>query len=220
MGFIEDFFDTLQTYNETVFPITILTYLLGLVAVYFVSRRSSQASRFVSFILSFLWLWSGIVFQVLFYGPSDIELLGMTIQGMWYFTGVLFVIQSLLFIVYGMVKNRLSFSFDNSPCSVVGAAFVIYSMVIYPLIGFLTGYVYPKYPIFGSAPCPVTIFTWGLLLWTSKKVPLIVAVIPFIWGIMGIMPVLFLNVYADVGLVLSSFVGFPLIILHNRNIEK
>jgi hypothetical protein len=140
--------------------------------------------------------------------------------GMWYFSGILFVIQSIILLVYGLVKNVLSFSLDLSPCSIVGAIFVFYAMIIYPLIGALTGYLYPKYPIFGTAPCPVTIFTSGLLLWTNKKVPLVVTLIPFIWGIMGIMPVLVLNVYADIGLILSGVIGFPLILLHNRNIEK
>jgi hypothetical protein len=220
LGFVEEFFVTLETYNETVFPVTILTFILGLAAIYLVSRKSNQASRFVSFILSFLWLWSGIIFHILFYGPSDVEFLGLTMSGIWYFSGVLFIIQSLLFMIYGIVKNALSFSLDLSPCSIVGAIFVTYSMVIYPLIGLLTGYAYPKYPIFGSSPCPVTIFTLGLLLWTNKKVPLLVAIIPFIWGIMGMMPVLVLSVYADIGLILSGIIGFPLILLHNRNIKK
>lgn len=220
MGFVEDFFSTLQNYNETVFPITVLTYLLGLVAIYLVSRRSSQASKFVSSILGFLWLWSGIVLNILFYGPTDVEFLGMTMPGIWYFSGVLFIIQSLLFVVYGIVKNTLSFSLDISLYSIVGAVFVIYSMVIYPLVGLLTGYPYPKYPIFGSSPCPVTIFTFGLLLWTDRKVPLLVAIIPFIWGIMGMLPVLELSIYADIGLMLSGVIGFLLILLHNRNIAK
>ena len=220
MGFVEDFFNNLQIYNETVFLITILTYLLGLFAIYLVARKSSQTSRFVSFILSFLWLWSGVVFHILFYGPIDVEFLGMTLPGMWYFSGVLFIIQSLLLIYYGIVRNDLSFSLNISPCSIIGVIFVIYSMVIYPFIGFLTGYAYPKYPIFGSFPCPVTIFTLGLLLCTNKKVPLPVAIIPFIWGIIGVMPVLMLNIYADIGLILSGIIGVPLILLHNRSIGR
>lgn len=220
MGFIEDFFSTLQIYNETVSPITVLTFILGLLTVYLVSKRSNQASRFVAFILSFLWIWSGLVFHILFFGPTEVEFLGITLTGVWYFSGFLFILQSLIFLVYGPIKNTLSFSLDLTPCSIVGSGFVIYSMIIYPLIGGLTGYIYPKYPIFGTAPCPVTIFTTGILLWTNKKVPLLAIIIPFIWGIMGIMPVLLANVYADIGLIVSSIIGFPLIFLHNKNIEK
>ncbi len=220
MEFVEDFFSILQSYNEMFLPFTILTFLLGLLAVYLVSRKTSQSSKFVSFILGFLWLWAGVVFHTLIFGTIDVEFLGMAMPGMWYFSGALFIIQTLLFITYGLVKDALSFSLNISLCSVVGAIFVVYSMVIYPLIGFLTGCSYPRHPVFGSAPCPVAIFTWGLLLWTDKKVPLLLAIIPFIWGIMGVMPVLELGVYADIGLILSGIVGFPLIVLHNRSIDQ
>jgi hypothetical protein len=220
MGFAEDFFNMLQTYNETVVPITVLTFLLGIVAIYLVSRKFNQAGKFVSFILGFLWLWSGLAFNILFFGPTDVEYLGMTIAGMWYVSGVLFIIQSLLFGIYGIIKNELSFDLDTSLYSFTGVGFIIYAMVIYPLIGFLTGQMYPRYPIFGSAPCPVTIFTLGILLLTEKKVPLQVAVIPLIWGLMGIMPVLELSLYADVGLLLSGVVGFTLILLRNRSVEE
>lgn len=220
MGFVEDFFSTLQVYNESAFLITILTYFLGLAAMYLVSRGSRQASRFVSGILGFLWLWSGIVFNMLFFGPSDVEILGVTVTGLWYFAGILFIVQGLLFTVLGAAEAALSFSPAISPYSAVGAVFIVYATVIYPAVGFLTGYPYPRYPIFGSAPCPVTIFTWGLLLWVSRKVPLRVAAIPFAWGIMGVVPVLVLNVYADIGLVLSGIMGLSLILLHNRSVER
>lgn len=217
---VEDFFNTLQVYNELLFPIILLTYLLGLVAVYLVSRKSSQASKFISCILGFLWLWSGLVFNMLFYGPSDVEVLGLTVTGMWYFAGGLFALQGLLFIIFGALKNAFSFRLDTSSYSVGGAILVVYAMALYPLIGLLTGYAYPRYPVFGSAPCPVTIFTLGLLLWTDREVPLVVAAIPVIWGIMGVVPVLVLSIYADIGLIVSGVIGLPLILLHNRRVAR
>jgi hypothetical protein len=220
MGLVEDFFDTLQVYNELLLPITILTYLLGLVAVYLASRKSSQSSRFTSCILGFLWLWSGLVFNMLFYGPSDVEVLGLTVTGMWYLAGVLFVLQGLLFVMLGAIKNAFSFRLDTSSYSVGGAILVVYAMVLYPLIGLLTGYAYPRYPVFGSAPCPVTIFTLGLLLWTNREISTLVAAIPVVWGIMGIVPVLVLGIYADIGLIVSGVIGLPLILLHNRSVAR
>jgi hypothetical protein len=221
VGFAEDFFTTVQVYNETVVLVTVLTSVLGLVAIYLTSRSSRGASRMVSFILGFLWLWSGIVFHILYYGPIDVELLGMTIPGLWYLSGVLFVAQGLLFIGYGVVRSALAFSVEGlSPCSVAGALFVVYALVLYPVIGVLTGFPYPQYPLFGSFPCPVAIFTWGLLLWTNRRVPLPVAIIPLVWSVMGVLPVLLLGVYADVGLILAGVIGFPLLLLHNRNLGE
>jgi uncharacterized protein DUF6064 len=45
-----------------------------------------------------------------------------------------------------------------------------------------TGHRYPEMPMFGVTPCPVTIFTFGLLLLTVRPVPRSLFVIPFVWS--------------------------------------
>ncbi|MGD8565242.1 MAG: DUF6064 family protein [Candidatus Bathyarchaeota archaeon] len=220
MGFIEDFFTILKTYNETIWIITIFTYILGLLAIYLSAKKIKHSGKIISSILGFLWLWSGIVFHIMFYGPTDVEFLGQTMSGVWYFSGILFIIQGVLFLVIGVIRDSLSFQIKKNPCSIIGSIFVIYSMVIYSAIGLITGYVYPEYPIFGTAPCPVSIFTVGLLLFSDKKIPIYISIIPLIWAIMGFMPVFELSVWADIGLILSGIIGFPLILLHNKNIGK
>lgn len=218
MVFVEDFFNTLQLYNETVLPITVLTYLLGIIIVYLSFKGSKQSSRIISFLLGFLWIWSAIVFFFIFFGPIDVEFLGLTVPGVWYLGGVLYLIQGILFLFCGLVNASLSFGFTWNNYSVLGILMMLYAMAIYPVIGFLTGFNYPRYPVFG-APCPLNIFTIGLLLAANKKVPLFTAIIPLIWAIMGIIPVLVLDVYADIGLILSGIIGLPLIIFHNRKLE-
>lgn len=216
MGFVDDFFGTLQTYNETVLPVTVVSFFLGIIAVYLAARRSEFSSRMISAILSLLWIWSGIVFFVVFFGPTDVEFLGFTVPGVWYLGGALFFIQSILFILLGVIKNSLSFKMIGSKQSIIGASMVIYAMITYPLVGVLTGSSYPRYPVFGTAPCPLTIFTLGLLQWNDRRLPPVIAVIPFIWSLMGTMPVLVLDIWADIGELLSGIIGFPLILIHNR----
>ncbi|NIP66968.1 hypothetical protein GWN63_03920 [Candidatus Bathyarchaeota archaeon] len=218
MSFVDDFFNTLEVYNNTFWPMTVFTYLLGFVALYLAARKSRSSDKIVSAILGFLWIWSGAVFCIVFYGPMDVEFLGLTMRGIWYLVGFLFVVQGILFFWSGVLRESLSFGVGGDGYSIVGAIIVIYSMVIYPIIGFLTEMEYPRYPVFGAAPCPVGIFTFGLLLWTEKKVPLVTAVIPLIWALMGVMSVMGLNIWADLGLILSGLVGFPLILLHNPKI--
>lgn len=220
MGFVEDFFNTLQTYNETVLPVTIITFLLAIIVIYLVAKKSKHSSRIVSSILSFLWVWSAIVFFIAFYGPMDAEFLGFTLPGIWYLGGILFIIQSIFFVLFGVTGSSLSFGITGGIQSTVGALMVIYAMIIYPIIGFLTGFSYPRYPIFGTAPCPLTIFTLGLLQWTDRKMPTAIAIIPFVWALMGFMAVVELNVWADVGLMLSGIVGFPLILYYNAKLGK
>lgn len=220
MSFINDFFSTLQSYNEAFLSITIFTFLLGALIVYLAARKSKNSSKVISALMSFLWIWSGVVFFIIYYGPIDAEFLGLTIPGVWYLGGILFLIQSFLFLFFGVVKSSLSFKFSSEISHVIGALMILYAMVIYPIIGFLSGYGYPRYPIFGTAPCPLTIFTVGLLQWSDRKIPLVIVVIPFIWALMGIMPVLALNVWADIGEVLSGIVGFSIILYRNSKFSE
>lgn len=40
-------------------------------------------------------------------------------------------------------------------------------------------------PMFGITPCPVTIFTFGLFLLTTKPIPRRLLVIPVIWSLIA-----------------------------------
>jgi len=218
MTLVDDFFNTLQTYNETFVPMFIITFALGVIAVFLAFRKSKHSDKFTAAILGFLWLWSGLVFFVLFFGSVDFAIFGLRLPGIWYVSGILFVAQGILIVLFGVIKSSLSFRFGQDRHGFVGALLVVYAMVIYPIVGFLTGFVYPRYPVFGIAPCPLTIFTLGLLQWLDKKTSILVAIIPLIWAVLGFMPVLVYSVWADVGLFLSGVIGFPLILMRNREL--
>jgi len=94
--------------------------------------------------------------------------------------------------------------------------FIVYAMVVYPLLGFLSGHVYPGSPVFGVTPCPVTIFTFGFFLLARKKVPLGVLIIPFIWSLVGGSAAWTLGVPEDYGLLAAGIFGFVLVLFENR----
>ncbi len=79
-------------------------------------------------------------------------------------------------------------------------------MVIYPVLGHFLGHVYPNSPTFG-APCPTTIFTFGLLLWTTTRVRWYILVIPCLWAIVGSSAAISLGIREDTGLLVSGIVG-------------
>lgn len=88
-------------------------------------------------------------------------------------------------------------------------------MVGYPLIGYFAGHVYPESPAFGLTPCPATVFTFGMLLMTDKKVPVLYLVIPLLWAIGGFIPVS-IGVTEDIGLIIAGFLGTAMIIYRDR----
>jgi hypothetical protein len=120
-------------------------------------------------------------------------------------------VQALIFFIFGVWRSELSFHFERTLHGYAGAVFLAYALVVYPVLGYLLGHSYPSSPTFG-APCPTTIFTFGMLLWTNKRVRLVVFAIPFLWSLFGFSAALKLGIYEDVGLLLAGLVGAFLLV--------
>jgi hypothetical protein len=88
--------------------------------------------------------------------------------------------------------------------SCIGWALIAYAGIAYPLIGLAAGHRYADLPQFGDTPCPVTLFTFGMLLLMRKPVPWSVLVIPVIWSLIGGSAAILLNVPQDWVLLVSG----------------
>jgi hypothetical protein len=157
---VEQFFDVFQIYNTAIWPAQIVAYVLGIVALGMALRPSSVSSRIVSTILAAFWIWMGVFYHLIYYSHIN--------SAAWIF-GILSVLQGVLFLAVGTFRGQLSFGFRFKPLPMIGACFMLYAMVIYPLLGISLGHAYPRAPMFGVAPCPTTIFTFGLLLWVGRR---------------------------------------------------
>jgi hypothetical protein len=89
-------------------------------------------------------------------------------------------------------------------------------MVIYPLLGVNFDLTYPRAPVFGVAPCPTTVFTFGVLLWSAKSVPGYLLIIPFLWSVVGMSAAVNLDVVQDYGLIVAGVLGTILILSKNH----
>jgi len=134
--------------------------------------------------------------------------------------GALFILEGLVLILAGSYASKLRFRFTAKAVPLVGAAFMLYAMILYPLIGRLAGHAYPRCPMFGVAPCPATIFTFGILLWASRPVPLYVVAIPFLWSLVGVAAAVNLQVPQDYGLGVAGVLGLVLILVRNRRFKQ
>jgi hypothetical protein len=197
-----------ERYNLAIWPMQVLAYVLGLVALFFALKPSRYSSRIISGILSFLWLWTGIVFFPLYFGPIYTPAYGF---------GVLFIIQGLVFLA-SVLKPRLSFGFKGDVYSIVGLLFILYAMIGYPAVGYFLGHIYPHTPPFGLTPCPGTVFTFGLFLLTDKKVPKLFLIIPLLWALGGVLPVS-VGILEDVGLIISGVLGTAMIVYRDRRTQ-
>lgn len=71
--------------------------------------------------------------------------------------------------------------------------------------------------MFGVSPCPVTIFTFGLLLMTTGRFSYWLLVIPFIWSVIGGSAAILLDVRQDWLLLVSGFIAVPILVVGNRH---
>ena len=172
----EQFLAVFVAYNEAVWPAQVMAYLLGLLMVALIIRPSAQRSRIVAAGLAAMWLWTGVAYHGMSFSTIS--------NGAWGFAA-LFVIQGLLFIEAGVLRGRLVFGLCKGWLGWRGWALVAYASIGYPLLGQLLGHGYPAMPMFGITPCPVTLFTFGLLLLTTEPIPRRLLVIPVVWSLIG-----------------------------------
>ncbi|MRR16188.1 MAG: hypothetical protein EG826_07005 [Deltaproteobacteria bacterium] len=208
---VEQFFTVFKNYNEAIWPAQIIAYILGIAALALAIRRTNPSDRIISGILAIFWVWMGIFYHILHFS---------VINPAARIFGIVFILQGLLFLAAGTFLGKLSFRFTAAPLPVLGALFILYAMVIYPLLGIFFGHIYPAAPMFGVAPCPTTIFTIGILLWTAKKVPGYLLIIPFLWSLIGMSAAIHLRVPQDYGLVVSVVIGTILILVRNRRMKN
>jgi hypothetical protein len=204
---LELLLDTFEQYNLAIWPMQLVAYLLGFAALFFAIRQTKFSNQFVAGMLTFMWLWTGAGFFLLFFAP---------VYAPSYLFGVMFIIQGAAFFA-NMLKPRLSFGYKGDVYAIVGLLFIAYAIIGYPLVGYLVGHIYPQSPAFGLTPCPLTVFTFGLLLLTVQKVPRLLLVIPLLWAVGGLMPVS-VGIYEDIGLVIAGVVGTALILYRDRKI--
>ena len=104
--------------------------------------------------------------------------------------------------------------------TIVSAIAVAYAMVIYPLLGWAFGHVYPAAPVFGVAPCPTTIFTFGVLLLARPAAPAWLFVIPVIWSVIGGSAALLLGVREDFGLIAAGLAAILVLLFPRRGLMQ
>ena len=64
---IEQFLEVFKNYNEGVFPMQILFYLMGIIAIYLALKPNAHSNKIISSIMAFFWLWMGVVYHLIYF---------------------------------------------------------------------------------------------------------------------------------------------------------
>ncbi len=198
----EEFLVIFATYNEAIWPMQFLAMALGAMAVIAIFWRAALSDHIISACLGLMWMWTGIMYHILYFSAISIPAYGF---------GAMFVVQGILLILSGNILHQLKFGYMNDWASWGGFAFIGYAAFVYPVLGVLTGHTYPQLPMFGVTPCPVTIFTFGILLLTTARVPRWLLIIPVIWSLIGGSAAFLLGVAPDWLLLVSGLITIALL---------
>jgi hypothetical protein len=200
----DQFFAVFAAYNEAIWPAQVVGLALGVLAIGALWLRP-QAKRFIIFgVLALLWGWTGVAYHMVFFAPINGAALGF---------GALFVVGALVFLRFALGRSAPIFD-AATPDSLWGWLLILYAVVVYPLVGVLNGHIYPAAPTFGVTPCPLVIFTFGVLMFLRGPAPWSLLVIPLIWSVIGGSAALLLGVVQDGMLPLS---GLLVVLLRARS---
>lgn len=199
----EQFFAVFARYNEAVWPMQAVLNAIALACIGLLFRPGRWADRTICLVLSLFWAWMAIAYHFAFF--SDVN------RAAWGF-GAAFLLGSLAFAWFGVVKNEVSFRPVLGARALVGATLIFFALVLYPVIGYSIGHRYPSAPTFGL-PCPTTIFTLGLLLLSVAPISRWVFVVPLLWAAVGSLAAFQLGVVEDLGLLAAGMATVAVMLL-------
>lgn len=193
----DQFFDVFAAYNTAIWPAQIIAHGLAAMALGALWLPPKQARVTALCTLALMWGWTGAVYHILFFAR---------INGGAIWFGSFFLAQASLFFIHAARPH----SSDQSRTAWRRAwawLLIVYALAIYPIIGMLSGHFYPGAPVFGVTPCPLVIFSFGLLLLVQEKTPWLLFVIPTLWSVIGGTSAFLLGVYQDWALPISAGVA-------------
>jgi len=205
---IKEFLLMLESYNLAIWPLQIFAYTLVVLALFFLFRPTYYSHKIILAILSLFWLFTGIVFCFLYWGPTHI---------FGYVFGICCVIQGLMFL-YSIRRSNMKIGPKDTAYTFIGTLFVLYATIGYPIFGYYLGHIYPRFFAIGLVPCPTTIFTFGIFLIINNKVPVKYLVIPLVISLGGILAA-YKGIYEDIGLVIVGILGAILILHSNMKVK-
>jgi hypothetical protein len=181
------FFALFAAYNQATWPAGVVAHVMGAAALWLAWHGGAMAGRVVPALLALLWGFTGVAYHGAFFAALN-PAASLFAAG--------FVLQAGLLLWLGSWRGRLTFGPPRAQAG-IGLALMAYAALLYPLLGLLAGHRYPAAPVFGITPCPLTIFTCGVLLLARGRVPISLLVVPVAWSLIGGSAAILLGVPQD-----------------------
>lgn len=201
-----EFFSVFSTYNQTVYPAQLLLLLAGMAGIFLLASKIRRKHRWITAILAISWTWVGAAYHFAFF--SAINKAATVFGG-------LFILQGMLFFYETFFRDRIEYQVKGGFRHIAGYIFILFGLIIYPLIGYFSHYHWLHTISFGL-PCPTTIVTFGFLLLTTRNFPKYLLIIPFAWAIIGTGAAINFGIYQDYVMLASALLAVALLLFRKR----
>ncbi|HZA94738.1 MAG TPA: DUF6064 family protein [Burkholderiaceae bacterium] len=164
-----------ELYNIDIWPLQILALLAGAAILVLIRNRMASSGRVIAVLLATCWLWVAWAFHWQRYA---------TINWAASYFAVGFVIEALLLIWIGVVRDSLRFDSAPRVRARVGVALFAFALTIQPLLQLFFGRMWRQLEVFGVAPDPTAVATLGVLL-ASNRMLWMALPLPLLWCVIG-----------------------------------
>jgi hypothetical protein len=162
-----------ELHNEALWPLQIPALLLGAAILSGVVRPRPWSDRIVSGALAAA--WGFVAWAFLWHRYATIN---------WAATYAVppFVVQALLLVWLGVLRDQLRFAADRDMPGVIAVALFVYALALHPFVARLGGRPIQAAEVFAIAPDPSAIATLGLLAAASPRGAVwLLLVVPVAW---------------------------------------
>jgi len=201
----EAIWNLVDTYNNAIFPVQIVTLSVAVILTCLLfAKPGPMVNKLMKAYLAFTYAWIGVAFAIIFI-PSQIFPQFIPLGILLIAVGILFAID----IFSGKTEFRLPESGGKKYFTIF---WVICAFILYPLIGSVIHYQSPMNMLLGVLPCPTTIFSLALMSGAIPKVDKKVFILLLGFALISGIFAPFEGIYVDFLLLASGIYGLVVLI--------
>jgi hypothetical protein len=171
----EKWWGIIGTYGKNIFPLQIVTVIAAVIIVWLVLKKpGDRANILIKAFFSICFAWIGCVFFLIH---------GKDFPGIQsYIQAGLFITIAILFAV-DLFRKRINFQMPMKGWRSGVTVTLLFTVLVYPLVGLLAGHYFPRMIIVGTHPCPTAAFALVLLAAALPRTNKLLYVLLLIWAI-------------------------------------
>lgn len=163
--------------NAELWPLQILIIGVGTLMLIWVIRPTPWSGRVIAGAMALAWTATGFWFI----GTSYVE-----VNWAAAYVVPIFATETILFVWFGVVRQKLSFTFDRRISTLLGFGLFTYALLLHPLVAPIAGRPITAAEIIGIAPDPTAIATLGLISTCARAKRLwLIFIPPVLWCLLS-----------------------------------